>query len=251
MRMKSWLVAVFGLAMTMAVAGPVRADAGHVPGGPCIEAHQQIQLSSLPSYDAVARTLYSIAATIGGGVEVHSAGLSGEGRPLLYATVGHGPDVFWLQARIHGNELHSTEAVLQILKYLGDSGSPEAARMREQLTVIAVPMYNPDGATANIRQSTTPFRIDLNRDWELFRQPESRAFYELWEETRPRLALDLHHMGQSPVVEGTNQLNTFQIGARSIDPSRMSEEQWLTHRQMALISTAAVSRLGTGNVARY
>ena len=159
--------------------------------------------------------------------------------------------MFWLQARIHGNELHSTEAVLQVLKYLASSGSAEAERIREQLTVIVIPMYNPDGATANIRQSTTPFQLDLNRDWELFRQPESRAFYELWEETRPRLALDLHHMGQSPVVEGTNELNTFQIGARSIDPSRMTAEQWLTNRQMALISTAAVSRLGTGNVARY
>jgi hypothetical protein len=58
-------------------------------------------------------------------------------------------------------------------------------------------------------------------------------------------------MGQSPVVEGTNELNTFQIGARSIDPSRMTAEQWLTNRQMAMISTAAVSRLGIGNVARY
>ena len=84
--------------------------------------------------------------------------------------------------------------------------------------------------------------VSGNRDWELFRQPESRFWYDLWEETRPRLALDLHHMGQSPVVEGTNQLNTFQIGARSIDPSRMTAEQWLTNRQMALISTEAVSR---------
>jgi hypothetical protein len=136
-------------------------------------------------------------------------------------TVGDGPDVFWLQARIHGNELHSTEAVLQILRYLASSGSAEARAIRENLTVIVIPMYNPDGATANIRQSTTPFRIDLNRDWELLRQPESRAWYSLCEQTRPRLALDLHHMGQSPVVDGTNQLNTFQIGARSIDPSRL------------------------------
>ena len=96
-----------------------------------------------------------------------------------------GPATFWLQARIHGNELHSTEAVLQILRYLGSSGSPEAALIRDRLTVIVIPMYNPDGATANIRQSTTPLRIDLNRDWELFRQPESRAWYELWEETTP------------------------------------------------------------------
>ena len=61
----------------------------------------------------------------------------------------------------------------------------------------------------------------------------------------------LHHMGQSPVVQGTNRLNTFQIGARSIDPGRMTEQQWLTNRQMALLSVDAVRRLGTGNVARY
>ena len=254
MNAKRWLAAagVLGLVVAVAFAGPATADPpSGVPGGPCLENEQQVQLTSLPSYAEVGRILESIAASSQGEVDVASAGLSGEGRQLIYATVGHGPDVFWLQARIHGNELHSTEAVLQILKYLASSSSAEAVRIREQLTVIVIPMYNPDGATANIRQSTTPFQLDLNRDWELFRQPESRAFYELWEETRPRLALDLHHMGQSPIVEGTNELNTFQIGARSIDPSRMTAEQWLTNRQMALISTAAVSRLGTGNVARY
>jgi Zinc carboxypeptidase len=241
-----------GLALVFALAGPAPAEPPeHTPGGPCIESNQNVSLSSLPSYDEVGRQLQSIAESSRGRVEVASAGLSGEGRELWYATVGEGPDVFWLQARIHGNELHSTEAVLQILRFLGSSEGPEAVAIREALTVIVIPLYNPDGATANIRQSTTPNRIDLNRDWENFQQPESRAFYELWEATRPRLALDLHHMGQSPVVNGTNELNVFQIGARSIDPSRMTAEQWLTNRQMALISADAVERLGTGHVARY
>jgi hypothetical protein len=249
---KRWLAGLLGLGLAIGLAGPASADPpSHVPGGPCIEDPQQIQLDSLPSYQELVRQLDSIEQSSQGAVEVRSAGRSGEGRELLYATVGHGPDVFWLQARIHGNELHSTEAVLQILKYLAASGDSVATRIREQLTVIVIPMYNPDGAEANIRQSTTPLQIDLNRDWELFRQPESRAWYALWAQTRPRLALDLHHMGQSPVVEGTNQLNTFQIGARSIDPSRMTDQQWLTNRQMALISVEAVQRLGTGNVARY
>jgi hypothetical protein len=252
MNRKRWSAGLLGLALAIGLASPAWADppAG-VPGGPCIEDQQQVQLDSLPSYQEVARQLASIEQSSQGAVEVRSAGRSGEGRELLYATVGHGPDVFWLQARIHGNELHSTEAVLQVLKYLAASGDPVATRIRQQLTVMVIPMYNPDGAEANIRQSTTPLEIDLNRDWELFRQPESRAWYALWEQTHPRLALDLHHMGQSPVVEGTNQLNTFQIGARSIDPSRMTEEQWLTNRQMALLSVDAVQRLGTGNVARY
>jgi hypothetical protein len=249
---KRWSAGLLGLALAIGLASPALADPpSHVPGGPCIEDQQQVQLNSIPSYQEVVRQLGSIEQSSQGAVEVRSAGRSGEGRELLYATVGHGPDVFWLQARIHGNELHSTEAVLQILKYLASSGDPVATRIRGQLTVIVIPMYNPDGAEANIRQSTTPLQIDLNRDWELFRQPESRAWYALWQQTHPRLALDLHHMGQSPVVEGTNELNTFQIGARSIDPSRMTEEQWLTNRQMALISVDAVRRLGTGNVARY
>src|SRR5918992_1963669 len=188
MHRRGWLAAALGVGLAAAFAGSAPADPpDHVPGGPCIEEGQQVRLSSLPSYEEVRKQLRSIEASSHGTVEVASAGRSGEGRELLYATVGDGPDVFWLQARIHGNELHSTEAVLQILRYLGSSGSAEARRIRSALTVIVIPMYNPDGATANIRGSTTPFQIDLNRDWELFRQPESRAFYELWEELRPRL----------------------------------------------------------------
>jgi Zinc carboxypeptidase len=247
-----WLTAALAVGVAAAFSGQASADPpATVPGGPCIEEDQNVSLSSLPSYDEVGKQLRSIEAASHGAVEVRSAGLSGEGRQLYYATVGNGPDVFWLQARIHGNELHSTEAVLQILKYLGSSGSPEARRIRDALTVVVIPMYNPDGATANIRQSTTPNRIDLNRDWENFAQPESRAFYALWEDLRPRLALDLHHFGQASRVQGTNELNSFQIGARSIDPARMTAEQWLTNRQMAMTSVEALRSLGTAGIARY
>jgi hypothetical protein len=191
-----------------------------------------------------------IERTSGGLVSVDSAGSSGEGRELLYATVGAGPTTFWLQARIHGNELHSTEAALQILDYL-TGGSTTARLIRENLTVVVIPMYNPDGAEANIRGSTFPNRIDLNRDWENFAQPESRAFWRLWRDTAPELALDLHHMGQAPVVNGTDDLNQFQIGARSIDPSRMTAQQWLTNRQMAMLSVEALDQYGLANVAHY
>jgi hypothetical protein len=252
MRGRGLAAVVMGLGLAVALAGPAPADPpAHEPGGPCLEPGQEVSLSSLPSYEQVVRQLRSIESSSQGAVEVASAGQSGEGRQLYYATVGDGPDVFWLQSRIHGNELHSTEAALQVLRYLGSSGSPEAQRIRDELTVVVIPMYNPDGATANIRQSTTPNRIDLNRDWENFAQPESRAFYALWEQLRPRLALDLHHFGQASRVVGTDELNNFQIGARSIDPSRMTAEQWLTNRQMAMISVDAVSRMGVAGVARY
>ena len=251
--MRRTLVAV--TAANLLVAGLVTsniavADPPHNPGGPCIQDNQNVSLSSVAGYADVVQALDRIERTSNGLVDVASAGTSGEGRELLYATVGTGPTVFWLHARIHGNELHSTEAVLQILNLLA-SGNPTAKLIRDRLTVVVIPMYNPDGAEANIRQSTTPNRIDLNRDWENFAQPESVAFWKLWRAVAPDLALDLHHMGEAPVVNGTDDLNQFQIGARSIDPSRMTAQQWLTNRQMAMVSVDALERYGPANIAHY
>jgi hypothetical protein len=109
-----WSAGLLGLALAIGLASPAWADppAG-VPGGPCIEDQQQVQLDSLPSYQEVARQLASIEQSSQGAVEAAA----------------------------------------------------------------------PDG--------------------------------------------------------------------RVIDPGRMTEEQWLTNRQMALLSVDAVQRLGTGNAARY
>ena len=205
----------------------------------------------MSSYEDVQRRLETIEATSQGRVTVASAGTSGEGRELYYATVGTGDTTFWLQARIHGNELQSTQAVLHVLQELGSSGSPEAQLIRDELTVVVIPMYNPDGSTANIRQSTTPTRTDLNRDWENFAQPESVAFWNLFSELEPDLGLDLHHMSSAPRVAGTTDLNQFQIGARTVDPSRLLPEQWETARQMAEVSIDALEGYGQTHVARY
>ncbi|GAA2374498.1 M14 family zinc carboxypeptidase [Nonomuraea africana] len=249
MRMRHGFAAI--LSGVLCLTGlPATADPGHQPGGPCIQDNQNVSLSSVANYADVVQGLDRIVRTSKGLVTVHNAGRSGEGRDLLYATVGHGPDVFWLQARIHGNELHSTESALQMLDHLA-SGDPDARLIRERMTVIVIPMYNPDGAEANIRQSTTPARVDLNRDWENFAQPESRAWYAVWAAKRPRLALDLHHMGTAPVVNGTDELNQFQIGVRPIDPSRMTAAQWLTNRQMSMVSVKALDGFGQTHVARY
>ena len=176
---------VTSLITSLGTGTSATADPPHNPGGPCIQPDQNVSLSSVAGYADVVQVLDRIERTSNGLVSVASAGTSGEGRDLLYATVGDGPTTFWLQARIHGNELHSTEAVLQILDHLA-SGDPRARLIREQLTVVVIPMYNPDGAEANIRQSTTPTRIDLNRDWENFAQPESVAFWKLWRGDRTR-----------------------------------------------------------------
>ena len=250
-RLRALALLAASLALVTVGVAPAGAEPTHTPGGPCLQDDQAVELSSVAGYDDVVNQLNRIEQSSGGRVTVASAGQSGEGRELLYATVGDGPTTFWLQARIHGNELHSTEAALQVLRTLASSGSPAAQTIREGLTVVVIPMYNPDGATADIRQSTTPTRTDLNRDWENFVQPESVAFWHLFEQLRPELGLDLHHMSSAPRVAGTDDLNQFQIGARTVDPSRLTAQQWLVGRQMAETTIDALAGRGQTHLARY
>ena len=211
---------------------------------------QNVSLSSVAGYDDVVRVLDRIERTSHGLVTVASAGPSGEGRELLYATVGTGPTTSGCRPASTATNCTAPRRRCRSSTY-----SPPETRLPSSSATTSrsfvIPMYNPDGSEANIRQSTTPNQIDLNRDWENFAQPESVAFWRLWRDVAPDLALDLHHMGTAPVVDGTNDLNQFQIGARSIDPSRMTAEQWMTNRQMAMVSVDALDQYGLANVAHY
>jgi hypothetical protein len=258
MRRLSSLLAVSALVATGLLTPVAAQDAPQHPGGPCIQDEQNVSLESIYFYDDVVRELDRIEQSSRGLVTVDSAGQSGQGRELLYATVGSGDTVFWIQGRIHGNERLGTQAALRMLDWL-TSGDPAARLIREKLTVIVIPMYNPDGAeflTASglrgIRGSVTPnFNRDLNRDWEIFNQPESIAFWHLFAQTLPNYALDYHHVGEAHVVEGTNELTQFQIGHRPIAVSRFTEEQWRTNRAMTMVVHDAVDHIGAVNVTRY
>ena len=266
------LLTTLGTAILLAVslnAAPAGADPPHNPGGPCIQPNQHQSLESIYFYEDVVRELDRIEHASQGLVKVASAGQSGEGRELLYATVGTGDTMFWIQGRIHGNERLGTQSALQLLDWLR-SGHPDARMIRDELTVIVIPMYNPDGAgflTASgirgIRGSVTPnFNLDLNRDWGpqpapgfaaqgSFAQPESRAWWQLFAEVLPDYALDYHHVGEAAVIQGTDDLAHLQIGHRPIAVSAFTDEQWRTNRAMSMVVYDTVARLGVVNTTLY
>jgi hypothetical protein len=80
------ITGLLAAAVSVAVS-PASADPAHVPGGPCLQPDQNVSLSSVAGYDDVVTALDRIERTSNGLVTVDSAGASGEGRQLLYATV--------------------------------------------------------------------------------------------------------------------------------------------------------------------
>ena len=93
--------------------------------------------------------------------------------------------------RQHGDEPASTEAVLGLVHRLAVGGDPSLRASLSRVTLYLMPMVNPDGAEADTRANG--LGADLNRDWGVFRQPETRAVADAARRLRPHLVIDAHN----------------------------------------------------------
>jgi len=93
--------------------------------------------------------------------------------------------------RQHGDEPASTEAVLGMVHRLAGGGDPALRAALAHVTLYLAPMVNPDGAEANTRANGVG--ADLNRDWGVFHQPETRAVARAARLIRPSLVIDAHN----------------------------------------------------------
>ncbi|XKH53984.1 succinylglutamate desuccinylase/aspartoacylase family protein [Citricoccus nitrophenolicus] len=102
------------------------------------------------SYSEMKRELDRLAQASGGTVGVESIGTTHRDRDIMAARVGTGPQVIVVTGAIHGNERTGVEAQLSLLKTLAGN-SPEAKRIRSEVTFVSIPMLNPDGLELNRR----------------------------------------------------------------------------------------------------
>ncbi len=187
---------------------PLAAAAPALAKGSFPEPGEVVPRDALMTYDDMISELDKIEHTSKGRVTVSTLrelgmgpGVSEAGRDLYVATVGTGATHVWLQGRIHGNEPYGVDTLLAVLKSASQNGSATFSRIREELTLHVIPMYNPDGSELYIRhtllQDGTGRRIDLNRDWALdaFAAKESVSWYTYWASVKPHFGLDIHHQG--------------------------------------------------------
>lgn len=108
-------------------------------------------------------------------VTTATIGKSTAGRPLTLFTIGNAASKnrILILGRQHPPEVTGQEALSAFVETL--AGNSEAAKQfREHFLVYVIPFMNPDGvAEGHWRHNLGG--IDLNRDWQDFNQPESRA----------------------------------------------------------------------------
>lgn len=223
-------VAALPLGLTAgAVADPQTTPNGPWPG------ENPSSLSAIQSYEELWDALGRIEQRAQGSFDLAPAPLtSNTGREIPVVTVGDGPTHVTYIANQHGDEFVVSKAMTNLVRQI-TGGSPEAAAIRDALTVTVVPRVNVDGFDAEVTDAsgqTTPWRqnydpgcttspcdpfyavgrgYDINRyhsysdnaydhpykagNDDLNPVPEAVAMRLLWERTRPDLVVDFHHQG--------------------------------------------------------
>ena len=116
-----------------------------------------------------------------GVAQLSELGESAEGRTIsMLDSGGMSDDIVLLVGRQHPPEVSGAVAMQAFLRAVF-SESELAARFRERFRIIAVPLLNPDGVIAGHWRGNSS-GVDLNRDWGLFEQPETREVSELLDE---------------------------------------------------------------------
>lgn len=133
------------------------------------------------------------------------------------------PAVTWLSYGVHGNEISSTDAaMLTAYHLLASRGDARAADILRESVVVIDPMQNPDGRDRFIHHfemseglepnsdrlsaehnepwpggRTNHYLFDMNRDWFILTQPETRGRIDALQEWFPVAFVDLHEMGSN------------------------------------------------------
>ncbi len=130
------------------------------------------------------------------------------------------PAITWMMYNVHGNEISGTDAALELAYLLTAAQDSATLGLLESLVVFIDPSQNPDGRERTLLQLKAwrskvsisdaqnidhtglwpygrgnHYHFDLNRDWFILSQPETRARVRAITEWHPQLVVDAHEMG--------------------------------------------------------
>jgi len=126
---------------------------------------------------------------------VTALGTSLEGRAIRAVTFGSGPTTVLLWSQMHGDEPTATMALADLIRWFAEAPADDAVHRRfaARLTIVMVPMLNPDGAERFVRENA--FGIDINRDARRLATPEGRILKAVRDSIGAEFGFNLHDQG--------------------------------------------------------
>lgn len=203
-------------------------------------------------------------------------GETNEGRPLLLMAISSKSNIanldqvkkdpkilkIWNGFSVHGNESSGSNASVLYAWYLLATNNAEIQKYLEDTVILVDPSFNPDGLSRfttyvnNTRSVTTVtdpndmshnelwpagrtnhYWFDLNRDWLLLTQTESKARIAQFQAWQPHVLTDHHEMG-------TSSSFFFQPGVPSRKNPKITEENQALTAKIAEHHAKALDEIG-------
>jgi hypothetical protein len=173
------------------------------------------------------------------GFRVQEVGRSVEGRALRTITIGTGPETVLLWSQMHGDESTATMALADLFRWFANTrgdARDDAARERitRGLTLVVLPMLNPDGAERFQRENA--HGVDINRDARALATPEGRVLKAVRDRLRPAFGFNLHD--QSARTRAGR--DGSQTGIALLAPAHDSARGWNATRERARLVAATL-----------
>jgi hypothetical protein len=185
-----------------------------------------------------------------GALRSEEIGRSLQGRAIRSVTFGTGRTTVLLWSQMHGDEATASMALADVFRFLAEaSGDPVRERLRERLTIVFVPMLNPDGAELFQRENAVG--IDVNRDARQLATSEARTLKSLRDRIRPDFGFNLHDQS-ARVLAGPRGK---QVAIALLAPPSTADRSYDDVRSRARLVASVIARtLGeeiSGRIARY
>ena len=173
------------------------------------------------------------------GLKVETIGYSEEVRCIKSITYGKGKIKVLLWSQMHGNESTATRAILDMLRFLTANDEFDSLREKisKELTLVFVPMLNPDGTDRFQRRTAT--EIDMNRDAVHKQSPEGKLLHQMVEEFKPSIAFNLHDQRRFYNVAETGVPSSISFLA----PAYNDEREVNSSRKKAMQLIAGMNKL--------
>ena len=185
-----------------------------------------------------------------GFIGAQPAGVSAEGRTISLFRFGTGSTAVLLWSQMHGDEPTATMALLDIMNFLKESPDhPVVQSIRTNLTLLLVPMLNPDGAERFTRRTSQ--QVDVNRDALALQSPEARILKSVREQYQPAFGFNLHDQETHYTVGSSRNITAIALLAPPVDEVGSDDAVRLRAKHVASRIATSLRFFIPENIARW
>ncbi len=182
--------------------------------------------------------------------EIKEIGQSFLNIPIHGVILGHGPIKILGWSQMHGNESTTTKSILDLFNLFRlQSNTIEIKRIMEACTFMVIPMLNPDGAARYTRENVN--KVDLNRDAQNLKEPESKVLRECYLDFKPDFCFNLHDQRTIFSAGDTSQPATISFLTPSMDSERSVTPSRKRSMQVIAAMNAVLQKYLPGQIGRY